>query len=887
MSSKAVAKSVANGFSRDEHIEVAKHIERLFTESKLLRSHKDYKENPNILQVHRFVKDIQVNGKEANALITLFEKMQGKNKIYTIELESLENLPPLSTQAKSAETAVKAQSAAATPTEAAPIAKTDGESIAQDSNALLESTMQKFNYDERKAKDLLEWHKDSSPLTKDENGLPKVFYHGTSADELFEVFSPKKDSTKWGFWFASGEDYADHYGKGKYGTRQEPLKFSTFLKVKNPFDMTDDKNLEVLKKIMGKKEYEAAAKEVDFDHDNGASKIYRILSYSPFDRYKDKARAFQNKLKKLGYDGIKEQDGVMIVFEPNQIKHIENRGVAGRYFYSSSPNIFHSNPHAGAGLLGGSVAGIEQDENGNITFNPEKFALGLLGGAVGSKAVAKGLEWRARKVAKSYPNIAKDNPTLMQKIAKRDLQTYAMRNTHNTLTRFLNNNKLLDVNPQLFAGEKALVNEAYAPHKARLKKAKELESKGADEIEIWEKTGWYKDKDKKWKFEISQRGGEFDYKLAKKLTDDMFNNPKNIRSGNLKEVLQDKELFQAYPELQDLRIEVYDLGINGKYNNKFVKTITLNNNLDPSKAIFTLYHEIQHAIQDIEGFAYGEKLVTFSEDNYRLRHGEVEARNVQNGLNNNYIGKIYSKQSLKDEIQDIKDTLLIAQQGDPETAQGLGEMLEKYEKNYKNLGEHDIYNTRKHPHKTMDTPLKDTIAQSTIHGEALSRELESSFLDSSGRIDYRALESFAIPLPKPTDIQTFSQNLLNSKNATPNKAKNRVAYKTPAGVVNIYIPYAYRHFGKQGNKKENRFNITGALIHILDNPAFITRDEAGTLYFYKPFKNANNIIDIVSISIAKNGKIEYRTTYEATKGRLKQMITRHDLIYMGHKEVAT
>lgn len=129
MSKKAVDKSIVNGFTRDEHIEVAKHIEKLFTESKLLRSHKDYKENPNILQVHRFVKDIEVNGKEANALITLFEKMQGKNKIYTIELESLESTP-LSTQAKSAGAAVKAQSAAATPTEAAPIAKTDGESIA-------------------------------------------------------------------------------------------------------------------------------------------------------------------------------------------------------------------------------------------------------------------------------------------------------------------------------------------------------------------------------------------------------------------------------------------------------------------------------------------------------------------------------------------------------------------------------------------------------------------------------------------------------------------------------------------------------------------------------------------------------------------------------------
>ncbi|EMD8967647.1 hypothetical protein VW212_001742, partial [Campylobacter upsaliensis] len=39
--------------------------------------------------------------------------------------------------------------------------------------------MEKFNYDEKKAKDLLEWHKNSHALTKDENGLPKVFYHGT------------------------------------------------------------------------------------------------------------------------------------------------------------------------------------------------------------------------------------------------------------------------------------------------------------------------------------------------------------------------------------------------------------------------------------------------------------------------------------------------------------------------------------------------------------------------------------------------------------------------------------------------------------------------------------------------------------------------------------
>ena len=44
-------------------------------------------------------------------------------------------------------------------------------------------------------------------------------------------------------------------------------------------------------------------------------------------------------------------------------------------------------------MLGGSVAGVESDENGNIVgFDPAKFALGFLGGAVGSKALSQGFK---------------------------------------------------------------------------------------------------------------------------------------------------------------------------------------------------------------------------------------------------------------------------------------------------------------------------------------------------------------------------------------------------------------------------------------------------------------------------------------------------------------
>lgn len=783
MSKKAVDKSVANGFSRDEHIEVAKHIERLFTESKLLRSHKDYKENPNILQVHRFIKDIEVNGKEANALITLFEKMQGKNKIYTIELESLESTP-LSTQAKSAGAAVEAQSAAATPTEAAPIAKTDGESIAQDSNAMLQSAMKKFAYDEKKARDLLEWHKDSSPLTKDENGLPKVFYHGS--ENQFETFD--RDKTGLGYFFTEQRELAEPFKDDKN------LIYPSFLKIKKVFDSANPTQAEwnaykdfIIQRAgeQHKQAIEKHFKQWQKDLKSEGANPYTLptfflwkelerlgveLESSGRISFLNYGSELENKklvefLQSKGYDAMTHtmhmrgyDSEVLSVFDSNQIKHIENRGVeseSGRkYFNDSSPNIFHSNPHAGAGLLGGSVAGVEQDENGQWRFSPEKFALGLLGGTAGSKAVAKGLEWRAKKVAKSYPNIAKDNPQLMQEIAKRDLHTYTTASTHNALTRFLHNNKLFDINPQLFAGEKALANEAYAPHKARLERAKELEAKGAKEIEIWEQTGWYKDKDQRWKFEISQSGGEL-------RTKDEFGRP--YKRAFLSKILQDDELFNAYPKLENILViedKKLGRGVNASYDPR-LKDIYIKN-LQAKEAKISLYHELQHAIQDIEGFAYGFKDYVTSDENfhkYAIQHGEVEARNVESRMN----------LPTKKDVQTLK-----------RAAKNTDKQIEylktsDYEEWYKNerinteqskkkdflalaQATQEVINQGKytdHPHETMDTPLKDTIAEATMHGEALSKKLGAKAGDTLKSTPKEQGQKVEIAIPKEKDFKTL------------------------------------------------------------------------------------------------------------------------------------
>ncbi|WP_194145617.1 hypothetical protein, partial [Helicobacter apodemus] len=69
-SSKAVDKSIYNGFSRDEHFKVSENLKELFENAHLKQTHTDYKERPNIQAVHRFNTPLSINDKEAVAKIT-------------------------------------------------------------------------------------------------------------------------------------------------------------------------------------------------------------------------------------------------------------------------------------------------------------------------------------------------------------------------------------------------------------------------------------------------------------------------------------------------------------------------------------------------------------------------------------------------------------------------------------------------------------------------------------------------------------------------------------------------------------------------------------------------------------------------------------------------
>ena len=73
----------------------------------------------------------------------------------------------------------------------------------------------------------------------------------------------------------------------------------------------------------------------------------------------------------------------------------------------------------------------------------------------------------------------------------------------------------------------------------------------------------------------------------------------------LSDFVRHDELYQNYPQLRQAALRFADLpeGTHGSYNTG-TNTITLNNSLRSSPED-TLVHEIQHAIQNAEGFSGG------------------------------------------------------------------------------------------------------------------------------------------------------------------------------------------------------------------------------------------------------------------------------------------
>lgn len=209
------------------------------------------------------------------------------------------------------------------------------------------------------------------------------------------------------------------------------------------------------------------------------------------------------------------------------------------------------------------------------------------------------------------------------------------------------------------AGEKALnKNNEY------LKQAKVMELAGKTSEEIRKDTGWFRGLDNKWRFEIDSSEMKVDTKGKFHRNPDISRYQTLLEKAyftgtatetEIKELQQlDKtlkgaltepkklgdlidypQLLEAYPDLADVNIVFSeDLGeIKGTYSskrNEIVINKSLKSNMKELKQ--TLLHEMQHAIQDIEGFAKGSNTIGLD---YWNSAGEIEARDVANRLSLN------------------------------------------------------------------------------------------------------------------------------------------------------------------------------------------------------------------------------------------------------------
>ena len=167
--------------------------------------------------------------------------------------------------------------------------------------------------------------------------------------------------------------------------------------------------------------------------------------------------------------------------------------------------------------------------------------------------------------------------------------------------------KTSDRSRNMFIGEgKNLKYTGYS----NLQKAKEMaEEADADMNYIRKKTGWYKDGDD-WKFEISDRGAKVN---AEKLAEN--------GEYTLSDLLDHPKLYEAYPELKENKVEIYNNPAKKEYGevtDDGVIRINMAYN-DESEALKTLLHEAQHKIQTAENWYEGG-----DPDHFILKDGQSE-----------------------------------------------------------------------------------------------------------------------------------------------------------------------------------------------------------------------------------------------------------------------
>ena len=267
-----------------------------------------------------------------------------------------------------------------------------------------------------------------------------------------------------------------------------------------------------------------------------------------------------------------------------------------------------------------------------------------------------------------------------------------------------------------------------------LAQAVDMEKHNRSAEEIWNKTGWVKGRDGRWRFEIPDN--------LNKIT---FTELEKDETCSLGEVYDNPKLYEAYPVLKDMRVRLSsDLpdDTSGRFN---LDGITLNQKKlkdSPEQVKETLVHEIQHAIQQEEGFASGGNASTRRQ---LLKKAKQKIWDMNQEINAIEGGREYVV------AQDKAFRLMISDDATDESYQTAQQDFERArdaldEATRKHIT--DIIGQLKHLQQIVDdTGTKGSIAQMSSGQRIISlfeSADESTFLHEMGHMFLMDLEDLAI-----------------------------------------------------------------------------------------------------------------------------------------------
>ncbi len=179
----------------------------------------------------------------------------------------------------------------------------------------------------------------------------------------------------------------------------------------------------------------------------------------------------------------------------------------------------------------------------------------------------------------------------------------------------------------IFAGR-----NARTANLQKLADAERMEAEGVGPADVWAETGWGRGADGQWRFEIPDNAFRLDPNMT-------YEQPLNMKVGD---VVEHPDLFAAYPDIADVEFRTASDDLLGEAHGAYAgprdggedfgESVWLNTRPRAlSGRESTTLHELEHVVQDREGFSPGAgrrtpDVATAARASWDSDRGAVEAR---------------------------------------------------------------------------------------------------------------------------------------------------------------------------------------------------------------------------------------------------------------------